>query len=339
MLHDPLTHAASDDGPAPVPRDARQRPVVLSVASRRPRFRHRPATRSVASGFSLLLLSLLTLTMISAWAGWQVAVSAPCTTVLTESPAVPLGTPAVPTGPEAQAVQAPGTAAAPAPAPAPAPGPVAELVGEPARTPAESGVAHEQTTLVQVATVTTTTATVTQDHSAAPATGPVIAATAPPGEPTRLTGSAGAAAATTGSADPPPAAPPPAAPPPAAPPPAVPPPAPAPVASHAATPRPAATTAATPRPVTTTAPRHCDDCSAAPGSAPAPTASSPPQDARPQPSRDEDGRHQDGRHQDTRVQDTRAQDTRAQDTPPQDAQWSSHRRHHRSGHDQEAAAP
>jgi hypothetical protein len=323
MLHDPLTHATSDDGPAPVPRDPRHRPVVLSVASRRPRFRHHPATRSVTSGFSLLLLSLVTLTTISAWAGWQVAVSAPCTTVLTESPAVPLGTPAAPTGPEAQAVHAPGTAAAPAPAPAPGPGPgpVTELVGEQARTPAGSGVAHEQTTLVQVATATTTTATVTQDHSAAP----VTAATVAPGEPTRRTGSARAAAATTGSSDPPPV---------------VTPPAPAPVAPHAATPRPATTTAAAPRPVTTTAPRSCDDCSAAPSSTPAPTASSPPQDPRYQHSRDEDGRHQDARHQHSRDEDGRHQDARHQDARHQDGQWSSHpRRHHRTGHDQGPAAP
>ncbi|MCW2531868.1 MAG: hypothetical protein JWP62_1438 [Blastococcus sp.] len=152
MLHHQFARGTSNDEPAPMPRDPRHRPVVLSVAARHARFRHHPATLSVALGFSLLLVSLLTVTLVSAWAGWRVAVSAPERTVVTASPVVPRGTPLEPRGPEVQGLPVP------APAPASAPAPAAELVVAQARTAEGIGVADQPKTIPPVVAETTTPA-------------------------------------------------------------------------------------------------------------------------------------------------------------------------------------
>ena len=243
MLHHQSARGTWNDEPAPMPGDPRHRPVVLSVAARHPRFPHHPATSSVALGFSLLLISLLTVTLVSAWAGWRVAVSAPETTVVTASPVVPRGTPAEPRGPEVQDLPVPASAPAPAPAPA------AELVAAQAQTSEGIGVADQPKAPPPVVAETTTTPALAPARPAAsdPGRRPVVTVPAgdPPAQP-HLSASARtatAAPATSGASDPRPAAPP--------------------AATTPAATTPAATTPA----ATTPASRRRTDDSSAPGTA------------------------------------------------------------------------
>jgi hypothetical protein len=250
--------APSGGGPDRVPRDPRHRPVVLHVAPRRTLFRHPPATLSVAVGFSLLLVSLLTVTLVSAWAGWRVAASGPGTSELALQPVVPQGTPAEPHGTGVEDVPVPGSA----PAPDPAPAPVGEPVVEEAPAPRENGA--DRPTLPVVAAEPRMTFPVGRGSSPA-STGTVATATVPPPEPDHSASGAAvtaekapaATAAPTRSAT-------------SGPPPATTPPATTPAATTPAATTPAATTPAAAAPVAADASqqRHCHGCSTAPGDAP-----------------------------------------------------------------------
>ena len=230
MLHHQSARGTWNDEPAPMPGDPRHRPVVLSVAARHPRFPHHPATSSVALGFSLLLISLLTVTLVSAWAGWRVAVSAPEETVVTASPVVPRGTPAEPRGPEVQDL--------PVPASAPAPAPAAELMAAQPRTSEGIGVADQPKAPPPVVAETTTPALAPARSAASdPGRRPVV--TVPAGDaPAQPHLSASARTATA-----------------------------APATSGSSDPRPAATPAATTPAATTPASRRRTDDSSAPGTA------------------------------------------------------------------------
>jgi hypothetical protein len=251
-MHAPLGSEPWDGGPAPLPRDPRHRPVVFYVAPRRSRFRRRPATLSVAMGFSLLLISLLTVTLVSAWAGWRVAASGPGTPGLALGPVVPQGTPAEPRGTDVGDMPVPGSAPAQAAEPVVAYGPAS----------AGSGVTDEQTTLPPVVAESMTMPAVARG-------GPVAVDTGPTSKPDA---SATATRAAASAAPVPAAAPAPAATAPAAPAPAATAPAAA-ASTAAAAPTPRRTTdsppAATPAPAAATShsSRHCDQCSAAPTSA------------------------------------------------------------------------
>jgi hypothetical protein len=88
-------------------RDPQHRPVLLYVASTPRVTAHRPASLLVTMSASLAMVALLTLTLVSAWRGWQVAWSdsgmppPSAAPVVPEVPRVDTGTPVAPTLPAA----------------------------------------------------------------------------------------------------------------------------------------------------------------------------------------------------------------------------------------------
>lgn len=116
---DPRTAA-----PAAPPADTRHRPVVLHVAPRRSGPRRRPAILTVELGVCLALISVLTVALAGAWAGWRVAASAPGTGIEALEPTVPRSPAAEPEERSAPASPLPAPATPPAPAAEGSPVPV-----------------------------------------------------------------------------------------------------------------------------------------------------------------------------------------------------------------------